>query len=434
MNTHEMLFDRFERAWLSDPIRFETLPGVSKSWPANKLVRLYKLVNEASPLTQDQIASVLKVDRSTVSRKASSMDWSEFENSLGKLCFQSTDESLDEDADEQRKNMLVKQAIKRRKSDVDQLAMLKHIEDRILNEVSSLPKPSVPLFLSRGKKKNTTPETAVLLLSDLHVGQEFTMADTSNLSEYNIELFRKRAENLKKAVVEIMSLHTKLYDVPELRVFGLGDFVQGGNLNGQWGPAYNSNTDVADQTIIAADTISDILSAWSPLFKKIRFAGVVGNHGRAGAGKNTDKVSANWDRMAYALMKARLRQHQNIEVSYSDSWWLHENVHGKRFLLVHGDHIQGSIASLHREEQRFQSLISKTNGPFEYLCIGHFHSHQEIETTSGGILVNGSFVGGDVHSMHQLRCKSAPTQTFFGVHPDRGMTWKYLLNLDFKRD
>jgi hypothetical protein len=51
----------------------------------------------------------------------------------------------------------------------------------------------------------------------------------------------------------------------------------------------------------------------------------------------------------------------------------------------------------------------------------------------GRIMVNGSFVGGDMHSMQHLRSNSRPTQTIFGIHPDHGVTWHYPLDLDRTR-
>lgn len=426
------LVERFDEVWTEDPVRFETLPGTSSGWPATKLVKLYSLIHDAeNPPNHQTIADALKVNRSTISRKAKAMDWSIFEASLAKLCYQNVVDNIGDAAEKVRIEALADHALKGRKNDIDTVAMLKHIENRILTETPPIKKLSLPNLIRRSGKRTGTPETAVLLLSDLHVGQEFTKADTSDLNEYNIDIFYRRADNLRKALVEIMEIHRRMYDLPELRIFALGDFVQGGNLNGQWGPAYNSNIDVTEQTIISANIISEAISTWSNMFDNIKLTGVIGNHGRAGAGKNTDKVSASWDKMAYALMKAKLSCHKNIEINYSDSWWATEKVHNTNFLLVHGDGVQGSVSSLHREEQRFQSLIGK---PFDYLCMGHFHTFQHIETSRGGVLVNGSFVGGDVHSMHQLRCKSKPTQLLFGVHPDRGMTWNYMLNLDFKRE
>lgn len=54
----------------------------------------------------------------------------------------------------------------------------------------------------------------------------------------------------------------------------------------------------------------------------------------------------------------------------------------------------------------------------------------ELETSRGRIIVNGSFVGGDIYTLQQLKVHSRSTQTMFGVHPDNQITWKYNLDLD----
>jgi hypothetical protein len=62
--------------------------------------------------------------------------------------------------------------------------------------------------------------------------------------------------------------------------------------------------------------------------------------------------------------------------------------------------------------------------------MGHYHSHVEIETPTGAIIVNGSFVGSDIYSLQRMRTGSRPTQTIMGVHPVHGLTWKYNIDLD----
>jgi hypothetical protein len=81
-----------------------------------------------------------------------------------------------------------------------------------------------------------------------------------------------------------------------------------------------------------------------------------------------------------------------------------------------------------------QALLANKGGPFNVMVTGHFHSYYEIETTNGQIILNGSFIGGDVYSMETLALNSKPTQTVMGVHPKHGITWKYCLDLSSNRD
>ena len=431
----EDLVKKFNDAWQEDPLRFDALPGVNSSWPAHKVVTLYQMLKMKPKPTQEEIAATVKLERSTISRKSRSVNWDKFEAILARLCTMSPRECLEEAADDQRLEILAGQAIKQRKSDINNLAFMKHLEERILASTEPIEKSKLPPMVARKPKKERTPEHMVLLLSDSHVGQEFSFDDTGGLNEYNLDIYMRRIDNLRNGLRDIRNLHAELYPIPELHILALGDFVQGSNLGGKWGPAYNSTMDISQQAQVAADTLSRVLSEWSTMFEKVTLTGVIGNHGRAGVSITSDKVSANWDNIVYALIESKMSRHKNVVIDRSNSWWRSKNINGTEFVMVHGDHVTGSINSLLREEQRIQSLISgKASKPFQYLCLGHFHSHQEIETSRGGIFVNGSFVGGDVHSMHQLRLTSKPSQTIFGVHPIHGLTWKYNLDLEFHRD
>ena len=117
------------------------------------------------------------------------------------------------------------------------------------------------------------------------------------------------------------------------------------------------------------------------------------------------------------------------------SFYEQRNINGTEFMLEHGGEIKSSTPNaLRAEEQRVQSLVScKTNKLFDVLCVGHLHSFSETETTRGRVIVNGSFVGGDMYSLPKLKANSRPTQTLMGVHPKNGITWQYKIDLEKPR-
>jgi hypothetical protein len=414
-----------------DPSRYKSLPGVTPNWSAEKLLKLHDL-SEVKEATQEEIAAEFSLDRSTISRKCASMNWKEFMDELATIADMSREEYIDYAAEKTRGDLSDKKATSSQKKQITVLAGLKNIEERLVNEAAKAPPLVLPRF-TVNKGAQGTPEEMVLILSDAHVGLEFTKRETGGLGEYNPSMFLSRIDNLRRGLIEIYNLHSKLYPIPKLHILCLGDMVQGGNLNGEWGPA-NICLPLDKQTVMAANAISELLLTWEPLFGEITFTGVVGNHGRGGATKNSDKISANWDNMVYAIIEARLAEHKKIKVERSESWWSQKNVNGTELLLVHGDYIQSNIASLKNEELKYQALATSiTDKWFNIMCVGHFHTHHEVETPKGMLLVNGSFVGGDIHSLQHMRTMSRPTQTLFGVHPQRGLTWKYRLDMDLPR-
>ena len=417
----------FNRKYEEDPLRFESLPGTSLAWNPRKLVRLSEMVEAGDD--KEDMAKTLDVDASAITRKINETDWKVFGKELASLCSMSEDEYLDRESETHRFKMIARASVNERKGRINKLAWQRHVGEQIVDKMVPLGLPKAP-SVRPFKQKAGTPEAVVLLLSDAHVGLKFNREETGDLNEYNKHIFHKRAMNLRQAVVDIVGLHSKLYRLPELHVLCLGDLVQGTMLGGAWGPAYVGE-EITDQVRLAADAISESLSTWSTMFDMVTFDGVVGNHGRAGASKNSDRIQANFDNFVYDGIRGRMSLHKNVSVSENRSWWGKRRVNNVDFAFMHGDFSRGagSINGIIREEQKIQAML----GNFDILCIGHFHTFSEIETPRGRILVNGSFVGGDVYSMQQLAAKSRPTQTLLGVHPKHGITWKYNLDLDTKR-
>lgn len=432
MNTSEII-KSFQVKFVEDPFRFDALPGVTQAWSPNKLVALYGMQNDATKPTQETMAEVLELERSTVSRKQSSMDWKDFEKRLEKLCSQDDGAALAESVDETRMKMVERQLRKDHRKHIGHLSWTKHIQDLMVRTATARPKVAMPPF--RKSNPDGTPEHAVLVLSDAHVGQAFSKEETGGINEYNVETFVRRSANLRAAVVEIAcNLHSKMYPIPELHVVSLGDIVQGSNLGGDWGPAYTA-MDVVAQTEQASLTISDMLSTWAGCFEKVHFYGVVGNHGRAGASKNSDKVAANFDNTVYGLIKGQMSKQPNVSVEFDKSWWRLVDVNGTSFMAIHGDAVRSlNVHSLRQEEHKLQSMTQATTGKaFDVLLLGHFHNFVEVETARGSVIVNGSFVGGDIYSLHRLHMLSRPSQVLMGVHPDRGITWQYKIDMESPR-
>lgn len=434
----EQLSKMFLRKYKDDPVRFDGLPGTTSFWTPSKLVQLYCLLGDLS-VEPGQVNAVaaekLRADKSTVTRKISSMDWDDFKRELEKLCSMSDQEFLDEKAEEYRLNVLAKNALKIRKNDITARAIEKDLEAKIIRNLDPKERIVLPPLKSRKIRRNRTPEHMVLLLSDQHVGLDFSKEDTGGLGEYNLEIYKKWIGNLRVGVADIYRLHSELYPIPELHVLCLGDNIQGMNSVGAWNPGYISSDLPADkQAAIASNMMGELLATWSGIFEKVNFVGLVGNHGRVGAIKETEKVRVNWDNIVYSFLARDMSKHHNVAVSSSGTWWARRNINGTEFAMIHGDNMKSSPNSIKSEEQRMQSLLYPNGGTFNVLVAGHFHSHYDIETTNGRVILNGAFVGGDIYSMKSLSTKSKPTQTVMGVHPEHGITWKYCLDLSANRN
>ena len=429
----DQLVNKFEKIFHEDPQRFKALPGITPNWNAEKLIMLYQF--NADPLaTQQELAETIGIHRSNVGRKQGQMNWALFEQTLEQLLGMTKQQAIVFEAETKQGDFVEKQITKHRNVLIKKEVFYRSLEDRIIDVVRSTKINSLPTVITLNKKTKHQSEHVGLMLSDLHVGQEFTGHETGDINEYSVNVFHQRCQNLQKAVLEIIELHSGTRNLPELHIFGLGDNVQGGNDNGEWGGAYTGHIDVTQQAFVAARAIADLIRSWSAYFEKIHFHGVVGNHGRGGARKNSDPLGANWDNVTYMLLKAMYDRDPKVNIDYSKSFWKQVNILGTEFMLVHGDYFPGGINSLLGANQRLYQLVAALPNPRPYhvLCLGHFHSYAILETTMGQIMVNGSFVGSDIHSLHHMRVGSRPTQTIFGIHPENRITWHY--PLDLKKD
>jgi hypothetical protein len=417
-----------------DRLRFVGLPGVTTNWSPAKMVLLYNYRANKDETTQQEIADVLGIDRSAVSRKDNGMNWYRFEQELEMLCSMTKEEAIKHAATFQSKKNDEKTAKKERQSLITREAFYADLKKSILeaNKYIAI-KTDVPPPVRPKGKNISSPEHVVLLLSDMHVGLDFSAADTGGANAYNVDIMQRRMDGLKRGLASIYRIHSQAYSMPVLHIFALGDMVQGGNLQGEWGGAYNSPyVHLSRQAATVASSVGSLIEFSKSMFDQIDFVGVVGNHGRAGVSKNSDRVGANWDNQAYMFLGAKFENDPRVHIDYDmDTWWKSRSVLGTEFLLIHGDHMGNNPTSILQNNQKLQEIVLQTSGKsFNILCLAHFHSHFEKETTMGRVIINGSFVGADIHSLHHMRAGSRPTQTILGVHPEHGMTWKYCLDLD----
>lgn len=303
------------------------------------------------------------------------------------------------------------------------------IIENIKSAIFRLPKPKNSDIHYPPPSKKYSSEHMGVMLSDLHVGAKYTLEETGGLGEYSVEIFKKRMNKLKESVLEIAARHRHIYEIPVLHVFCLGDIVAGMNDAGEWSACY-IDLDIWDQTLCGFAALRDALATWSEHFSKIRFYGVPGNHGRVGQ-KGTHKHSSNWDRVAYSFVQESLREFTNIEFKIPATWWLYEEIQNHTFFLSHGDNIRGSMGipyyGVERTQSRISGLLSKKPN---YTLLGHFHSSNELSTNFGKVIMNSSFMGGDMYSLKELSRADRPEQKVFGIHHNKGITWNYNIHLE----
>ena len=302
------------------------------------------------------------------------------------------------------------------------------IIDNIKSCIYRLPKPkrSDITYTPSTRKKKYTAEHVGIMISDMHVGASYSYDETGGLSQYNLDIFKERLLRLKLALLEIVERHRGMYELPELHIFSLGDVIAGSPGSGAWNDNY-IQLDTIQQITEGTHSLRDLLATWSTAFKKINFYGIYGNHGRVGK-KGQTKTSDNWDRLCYDMLKLSLSEYDNIVWNIPKTWWLNPIIQGHSFYLCHGDGIRGTtLSGVEKAESKIAGMLEQR---LDYFLMGHFHSPAEIQTNSSRVMMNGSFMGGDMYSLRDLGKNSAPEQKIFGIHKKKGITWTYNIYLD----
>ena len=275
-------------------------------------------------------------------------------------------------------------------------------------------------------------EEALLLFSDAQIGEHITLEETNGLGEYNIHIFKKRMDSLVKQIREFTYIHQLAHNIDTLNIFMLGDNVDGiGIYPGQ---VHYLDALVIDQMLIGSEKIAESLLKLLGTFKKIKITGIVGNHGRIGRkGENPSYV--NFDYLLYKMLERLLINYKDrIEWHIPKSNWTLTHIGKVGFLLLHGDTVKAwngiPYYGIDRADARLTKMLSAHGKTYQYLCMGHHHNPGDVDSANGEKILNGTMVGGSLFSINQLHTTSRPSQWFFGVDPEKGITWRYKILLD----
>jgi len=389
-------------------------------WTNEQMEILYTERQKGTPYKV--ISNMVKRSEGACSDKYLSTDWSQYDFFVA-------------DADEIKKAKIEEGNFKVELSIQNKLAKFQLqadiVADKLFQAARKLPIAPMPVYQPSNQQKRTAEDMG-LILSDLHIGHEHTNEETGGLSEYNLDIFHQRMENLRLAVTDIKELHSKLYNIPKLHIFCLGDIVEGANTAGAWSPVY-IGTPIFDQVMIGYRTIADFIYYMLTLFEEVHFYGLGGNHGRI-APSGAEKKYNNFDHFCYKYLELEFKNEPRIKFHVPKTWWMIEEILNHKFLMVHGDDVKAKnppVSSFLELERKMTGITKQI--PNYTLC-GHFHNCSEYTTHNGKVLMNGSFVGADVYSLSNAMPGTSPEQKLFGIHPKIGITWTYNVNLKHSRN
>jgi len=332
--------------------------------------------------------------------------------------------------------------------------------EKISGAIVALDPPKLrALKIPRGR--DHSPQIAVVLMSDLHMGASDEEEET-HAPGYDHQVFLGELDTLEKKIARITSHHRSVHPIQKLVLLWLGDFVDGHEVFP--GQAWRTEDDAVVQVLSGTLRLADFVNTLSSIFSEIEIVCVPGNHGRV-RGKEPGTTNLNWDFLTYHNIRNYLRNNSRVKFSITQSWWIIKNIGRFRFYLDHGTTFGRRwmgipFYGIERAEARTRKMLyamrnlrksslhtfNKRNPvmrkmieecaphiltedlQFDYICLGHHH----VPWLCEGKILNGAFSRGNYYAMKAFQSLSLPTQWLFGVHPKIGATWFYPLRLDIE--
>lgn len=285
------------------------------------------------------------------------------------------------------------------------------------------------------RKSKSSPQSAVCLFSDTHIGAVVKPEQTLGLGGYNFEIFLRRLWRLQESIFSIMNDHTTT-EVPEIVVPILGDMLDGALSHAA--ECGQANTLLA-QFYAGGHAIAQFLRSLSTL-APIRVYGCVGNHTRWQNQKKmpTKNRNSNMDMLLYLYVEALLRDCPRIKCEFNMQPFALFDVQGFSFYAGHGDNLRGGDKMLGIPNHAMGRMVSTTSQLFtragrkmpDYYVVGHLHRPIDLPHAKGSVLVNGAFPGIDGYALSEYFNSAHPIQRFFFMHKKFGMAAEYKLRLD----
>lgn len=301
--------------------------------------------------------------------------------------------------------------------------------EAVETSMARLPHFPPPPKHKTGKRR---PESANLLLSDIHIGEVVKAEDVAGLGEYNWETMLGRMDLLCHSVLSIAEIERAARPIDVLNIYGLGDWVTNEDI--YIGQGRDIDRILVDQLFEGSEAlVQKLFMPFLERFAEVRFFSVYGNHGRLSGKKGVKAKRSNADYILAHIIRLRLQAIEHFKPYIATSPFMGfvlPEAPDFSHLIVHGDEIRSYLSLPYYGLERYtRKMISATSIVWDYVYLGHFHQAAQIDLSHGTTVINGSWVGPTEYSVTKLQAAAQPKQVFFGMHPEWGRTWNYNISL-----
>jgi len=322
----------------------------------------------------------------------------------------------------------------------DKLLKQTNVVERLVERIAGLAPTSytaLPEVVHSSRHSSGKPQSAVLMLSDTHIGKVTSPKQTLAFGDYNFRVFMARLKYLEESIISITENHVST-PVPELVIAMLGDMLDGALAHSN---EVGQVDTIFSQFYAGAHAIAQFLRNLAPHFPKIRIYDVVGNHPRFSFQHRmpTKNRFSNFDKFLYALIRELVRDIATIEWKLDAQPYQLFSVQGFEFFCAHGDSLRGGDKNLGIPNHAVGRLVSTATQLMNkynrkapnYYLVGHLHRDIVLPHATGSFMVNGGFPGVDEFGLAEMFTPADPSQKFFFMHPLYGKTATYDISLKF---
>jgi hypothetical protein len=285
------------------------------------------------------------------------------------------------------------------------------------------PVPTPPRDRRKGRA-----EVAVAMLSDWQLGKR-TPSYSSEVCEQRVRLYGDK-------VARLADLQRAHHPVRELRVWLLGDLVEGELIFP--GQAHRIDASLYRQVAVDGPRIlGDFLRSMLASFDRVSVTAVIGNHGAIGGPVRREMhPETNADTMVYRITE-QIVTDPRLTWDIADptgerGWYAIDHIGNYSALLFHGDQVRGGFAGF-----PWYGFGKKVLGwrqamlPFTDAACGHWHQPVSFPLNHVMVRVNGSTESDNTYALENLASAGRPCQWFYFVDPEKGrVTAEYRVWLD----
>lgn len=271
----------------------------------------------------------------------------------------------------------------------------------------------LPLVAVQRPKASKTPMSAVLHLTDWHVGEVTQFGETEGWGKFNWEVAQDRVmQQLVPSFLRWVDAQRSGYVLDQLTICLTGDFISG-DIHDEL--RRTNEFPVPVQTAKAGQLIAQAVTALAPEFKNVQLVEIgADNHSRLVQKPQAKQKAANsLGYLVYEIANGLLAKHANVTTVRSEGMKLLFDIGKFKFLGEHGDTVKSWQGvpwyGMEREVAREATRRMFDNRGFHHVIMGHYHVPFFSKFIVGGCL------GGTSEYDHSCGRLSAPCQTSFIV-------------------